>query len=415
MSASEADLDRLFDPDVVQDPHDYFRHLRENDPVHEVAGTGTFLVTRMDLIHEVVNQTDLYSSMSGEFLHKGDWPRPGLRPASSGYSADMAGGAVATADPPDHERQRRVVARKLSTAAMREMEPEFRALVVQALADVGPDGRLEWMSAIAEPLPMIMVTRILGLDDAIAPQLKQQGYAMVERIGGFVPEDRIQALEDEGINGLTPVIDAYLKAKDDPAVSADGLIGIVAQAVKEGELSDLEAFGILSVLIAAGGESTTSLTGTAVRILAEQPNLQAQLRDRPELVVNFVEEALRYDPPFRGHYRVVTRDTTLAGQTLPAGSHLVLVWSAANRDPAVYDEPDQVRLGRPNPRYHVGFGWGIHLCLGAPLARIEAKVAVEALLESTTHFRLDPDAAPLAYHPSLLIRRLITLPLVLDR
>lgn len=414
MAPNVTDVDRLFDPEVVQEPHDYYRDLRENDPVHEVAGTGTYLVTRMDLIHEVVSHPEVYSSASGEFLHKGDWPAPGLRPATGSYSSDMAVAAVATADPPDHERQRRVVARKLSTSAMREMEPEFRALVGGVLDGVEADGRLEWMSSVAEPLPMIMVTRILGLDDSLAPKLKSQGYAMVERIGGFVPENRIQLLEDEGINGLTPVIEAYLKAKDDSTGGPDGLIGTVARAVEQGELSDLEALGILSVLIAAGGESTTSLTGTAVRLLAEQPELQTALRVQPSLVPNFVEEAIRYDSPFRGHYRVVRTDTELGGKALKAGSHMVLMWPAANRDPAVYDQPDQIRLDRENPRYHVGFGWGIHLCLGAPLARIEAKVAIEVLLQRTRSFRVDPAQLPLRYQPSLLVRRLTALPLVLE-
>lgn len=414
MSTSEIGIDPLFDPDVVQDPHPYYRNLQQNDPVHEVAGTATFLVTRMDLIHEVVADTATFSSMTGEFLHKGDWPWPGLRPAATGYSMEIAGGAIATADPPDHTRQRKVVARKLSTATVREMEPELRALMADALSDFDTDGRIEWMSKVAEPLPMIMVARILGLSDALAPTLKRQGYAMVERISGFVREDRIQPLEDEGINGLTSVLDAYSQAKNGLSVGANGLIGVVARAVNEGELNDLEALGILSVLIAAGGESTTSLIGTAVRILAEQSALQNQLRSNPHLVPNFIEEALRYDPPFRGHYRVVTRDTELGDRPLPAGSHLVLVWPAANRDPAVYEEAGELRLDRPNPRYHLGFGWGIHLCLGAPLARIEARVAIETLLAQTRSFSIDAEHLPLRYHPSLLVRRLESLPLLVD-
>jgi cytochrome P450 len=261
---------------------------------------------------------------------------------------------------------------------------------------------------------MIMVARILGLPDELAPVLKAQGYAMVERIGGFVPEDRIQELENEGMNSLGPVIEAYLHAKDDPTVYSDGLIRIVASAVGENEVSELEALGILSVIIAAGGESTTSLTGTAVRILAERSDLQQLLRKEPALIPTFVEESLRYDPPFRGHYRTVKKDTELASTHLPAGSHLVLVWPAANRDPAAFDKPDEISLERPRPRQHVGFGWGIHLCLGAPLARIEAKVAIETLLAHTRSFQVDTECLPLQYHPSLLVRRLTALPLILD-
>jgi hypothetical protein len=100
MSTRETQIDCLFDPDVVQQPHDYYQDLRENDPVHDVPGTGTFLVTRMDLIHDIVVRTDVFSSVSAEFLHKGDWPTPGLRPAVSGYTSDMGGGVLATVDPP---------------------------------------------------------------------------------------------------------------------------------------------------------------------------------------------------------------------------------------------------------------------------------------------------------------------------
>jgi cytochrome P450 len=414
MMPPETQIDPLFDAAVVEDPHAYYRQLRQTDPVHEVAGTGTFVVTRMDLIHQVVADTDTFSSASGEFLHLGDWPAPGLRPPMSGLPSEVGGGAIATTDPPDHARQRKLVVRRLSTANIQAMEPEFHALVLAALADVAPDGRFEWMSGVAEPLPMVMVARILGLPDEVAPQLKKQGYAMVERISGFVSEKRIPQLEDEGVNGLTPFIDAYMKAKEGATAYENGLIGIVKQAVDDGEIDDIEAFGILSVIIAAGGESTTSLTGTAARILAERPDLQDQLRRDPALVPTFIEEALRYDPPFRGHYRVVTRDTELAGKQIPAGAHLLLAWPAANRDETVYDQPDEVRLDRPKPRHHVGFGWGIHLCVGAPLARVEAKVAIETLLARTRRFTLDTAQLPLRYHPSLVVRRLVSLPLVLE-
>ena len=414
MTTSETAIDALFGDEVVQDPHDYYRHLRENDPVHEVEGTGTYVVTRMDLIHEIVADTDTYSSAASNYLHLGDWPRPGLRPAMSGLTEGATGSAVATTDPPDHSRQRKVVSRRLSPGSVETLGAQFRELVVEVLSEVEPSGSCEWMSRVAEPLPMVMVARVLGLADELAPQLKKQGYAMVERISGFVPEPRIPELEDEGVNGLTPVIEAYMQAKEDAFAYENGLIGIVKQAVDEGELNDLEAFGILSVIIAAGGESTTSLIGTAARLLAERVDLQDQLRADPTLIPNFVEEALRYDPPFRGHYRVVTRDTDLGGKTIAAGSQLLLAWPGANRDDAMYDDPDEFRLDRPRPRFHVGFGWGIHLCVGAPLARLEAKVAIETLLARTRRFTVDPEQLPLRYHPSLVVRRLTALPLLVE-
>jgi cytochrome P450 len=127
-----------------------------------------------------------------------------------------------------------------------------------------------------------------------------------------------------------------------------------------------------------------------------------------------VEEACRIDPPFRGHYRRVLADTRLGGVDVPAGSTLVLAWTAANRDSEAFARPDEIDLERPNPRQHVGFGWGIHLCVGAPLARLEAMVAFEQLLVRTASFSVDPDGLPLRHHQSLMIRRLVALPLILE-
>jgi len=411
-----AAVDPLFDPAVVEDPHGYYAQLRMTDPVHELPGTGTFLVTRMHLIHEVVAKPTVFSSVSGQFLHhRANGGAPGLRsPAPADIDMDSGAGSVlATADPPDHTRQRKVVARRLSTTVMNEMEPEFRDLVDQTLDAALPTGRIEWMSQLAEPLPMIMVARVLGLPDDAAPRIKEQGYASVEAISGFVSEERLHEL-GRPMMDVGPVVDAYLEARGSEHYDLGTLIGVCAQAVDHGELTDQEAFAILFLLVAAGGESTTSLTGTGIRILAERPDLQDRLRREPALVPAFVEEACRIDPPFRGHYRHVVADTELGGVKLPAGSTLVLAWTAANRDADAFPHPEEIDLERPNPRQHVGFGWGIHLCVGAPLARVEAKVAFEQLLARTTSFAIDPSSPPLRHHQSLMIRRLTTLPLVLE-
>jgi cytochrome P450 len=410
-------IDPLFDPEVVEDPHGYYARLRAADPVHEVPGTGTFLVTRMDLIHEVVAKPAVFSSVSRQFLHhRVNGGAPGLRspaPDADADTGDGAGAVLATADPPDHTRQRKVVARRLSTTVMQEMEPEFRDLVDRTLDDALPTGRIEWMSQLAEPLPMVMVARILGLPDEAAPRLKEQGYASVEAISGFVSDERLDEL-GRPMMDVGPVVDAYLEARGAAPYDADTLIGVCAQAVDAGELTDEEALAILFLLVAAGGESTTSLTGTGIRILAERPTLQDRLRREPALIPAFVEEACRIDPPFRGHYRHVVADTELGGVTMPAGSTLVLAWTAANRDRDAFPNPDEINLDRANPRQHVGFGWGIHLCVGAPLARVEAKVAFEQLLARTTSFSIDPASPPLRHHLSLMIRRLVSLPLLVD-
>jgi cytochrome P450 len=320
---------------------------------------------------------------------------------------------LAAADPPDHTRQRKVVARRLSTNAMQEMEPEFRELVDRVLDAALRTGRIEWMSELAEPLPMVMVARVLGVPDDQAPRLKEQGYASVEAISGFISEERLAAL-GQPIMDVGPVVDVYLEARESARYDRNTLIGVCAEAVDNGELTEEEALAMLFLIVSAGGESTTSLTGTAVRILAERPDLQDRLRRKPALIPSFVEEACRIDPPFRGHYRHVLSDTDLNGVEIPAGSTVVLVWPAANRDPDVFSNAEDIHLDRPNPRQHVGFGWGIHLCVGAPLARIETKVALEQLLARTASFLVDPASQPLRHHRSLMIRRLVELPLILE-
>jgi cytochrome P450 len=407
--------DPLFDPAVVEDPQEYFAHLRADEPVHEIPGTGAYLVTRMDLIHEVVAAPAMFSSVSTKFLHyRVRDSGPGLRDVVPDGEIDTSQGMVlATADPPDHTRQRKVVTRRLSTSVMQAMEPEFRELVDGVLDGALASGRIEWMRELAEPLPMVMVARILGVDDDKAPALKEQGYASVEAISGFVTDARLAELGAPMMN-VGPVVDRYLEARGTQQYDPETLIGVCGEAVEAGELTDLEAMATLFLLISAGGESTTSLTGTGARILAERPDLQERLRREPHLVPAFVEEACRIDPPFRGHYRTVVADTDLGGVHLPAGSTLVLMWPAANHDREAFTNPDDIDLDRPNPRQHVGFGWGIHLCVGAPLARVEAKVAFERLLARTTSFSLDPAATPLHHHRSLMVRRLVDLPLILE-
>jgi cytochrome P450 len=406
--------DPLFDPAVVEDPHPYFAHLREQDPVHRIDGAGTFLVSRLALIHEVISDTTTYSSHSNEFL----WVRPdgsvGLRSALGGEAVVDLPGIVATADPPDHTRQRRLLGRVLSAGSIARREPEVRALADNALRPHLERGQVEWMADLAEPLPAVMVARLLGLPDETASLLKDIGYASLEQIGGFVSEDRASELES-AMAELGPIGEAYESARNGDGPGADTVIGACAEAVAAGELSDLEAFGILLLMASAGTESTTSLLGSGARLLAEDVVLQDRLRQEPPLIPAFVEEACRIEPPFRGHYRVVTRDTVLGGVDLPAGSHVVLVWPAANRDPEGFSNPDRLDLERDAPRRHVGFGWGIHLCVGAPLARLEARVCFEQLLASTSRFERPSRSQFVTHHRSLMVRRLTELPLVLTR
>ena len=196
------------------------------------------------------------------------------------------------------------------------------------------------------------------------------------------------------------VMEHFAKASESPQ---PGLISDLAARYASGELEQLPALSIMLTLFSAAGESTASLLGSAAWILVSHSDIQEQVRARPELLGAFIEETLRYESPFRGHFRHVVRDTTLARVDVPAGSHLLLMWGAANRDPHQFDTPNEFRLDRTGAKGHVTFGKGAHFCVGAALARLEAQIVLRMLLEQTEWIH----AADVGqWLPSILVRRL---------
>lgn len=255
------------------------------------------------------------------------------------------------------------------------------------------------MDAVANRLPMMIVARLIGVPDDDSDQLARWGYASTQLLDGLLSEDQVNAsMAALGeLNGY--IVERLAAANDEPG---DDLIGVLATACKGGQLERFTAQMILISLFSAGGESTASLLGTAVDILAADAGLQRRLRDDPTLLGSFVEETLRLETPFRAHHRHVVVDTALAGTTLPRDSRLLLLWGAANRDPAQFTDPDTFRLDRPVTKGHMTFGKGLHFCLGAPLARLEAVTVLRLLLARTTRFEAT-EVGP--WLPSVLARR----------
>jgi cytochrome P450 family 144 len=231
--------------------------------------------------------------------------------------------------------------------------------------------------------------------------------------GGRLRLDELAAAGGE-VAGMWPwvaeQIDAALAA---PAAgsSRGHVLGAAATGVREGVLTEDEAAFTLMVLLGAGGETTTSLIGNAVRILAERAPLQDQLRADTDLVAAFIEEVLRYESPFRFHPRTARGPVELGGVEIPNRAMVMLLWGSANRDPSVFDRPDDFVVGRANARQHVGFGRGVHYCVGAPLARLESRVVITKLLERTRRWSLDHERPP-SWVDSLWIRRHERLPIV---
>ena len=398
MTSTALDDVDVLDVNLLAEPYAFYRRLREEAPVWRVPGVELFLVSTWDGVAEATGQVEDLSSNLSTLVVRGRDGQPEL------FDTSVLGPGtttLATSDPPAHTVHRKAVFPELVADRMVLLEPAIEASVDERLAALRMQGSVEWTSAVANPVPIIAMALAIGFPPEDHPLLLPWAFDGTDLLAGT------RTLEEMG--PLFAAADAgrgYVSARLDGALAAPGddVIGAIARAVTT---------GTLIVLLGAAGESTASLLGNAVRILAEDAVLQTRLRGDRSLVPAFVEEAVRLESPFRGHYRQARRDTEVAGATIPAGATVYLLWAAANRDPKEFDRPDEVMLDRHAPRHHLGFGRGVHFCVGAPLARLEANIALGMLLDRTSNFRLDPSLPPTWAH-SVFVRRHERLHLAVD-
>jgi cytochrome P450 family 144 len=391
----------LLDAKVIDDPYPFYRQLQAEAPVWEIPDAGVFAVSTFELLAEVTARVEDFSSNISCLLYRDD---AGL-PCRFSYG-DAGVQALATADPPAHALHRNTVFPELVAKRMAELEPDIIDLANECTTQALDREAVEFMTAIGNVVPITIISRLIGFHDSNPDQLLRAAFDSTAMLGSTLTYDEL--IEHVGRTGeiQTWIADQLSTAAKEPG---DDLLGAVARGVKAEVFGDVEANVILHTLLSAGGESTTSLLGNAVRILAEQPDLQEHLRQTPEQIPTFVEEALRLESPFRYLMRSVPSDTTLGDVDIPAGATVLLLWGAANRDAAEFERPDEVDLDRQIPRRHVAFGRGIHHCVGAPLARIEARNVLTVLLERTNNITLDPEHPP-RWVNSLMVRRHEQLP-----
>lgn len=386
----------FFGTRAIQDPYPLYDRLRAAGPVHRVGDSGFYLVCNRDAITEVVSRpADFSSNLTATMTYTADG-------GVAAFPMDKVGGRthiLVTADDPVHAAHRKLLLSQFTAKRVRAFEPLIAEIFEKLWATGIVDGRIEWMDAVANRLPMMVVARLIGVPDDDADQLAHWGYASTQLLDGLMSADELAA-SMAAITDLSAYIVEQLRdAADHPR---DDLVSELAGACRTGVIDQFTAQLILVSLFSAGGESTASLLGTAVGMLTGKPDVQRRLREHPELMGAFVEETLRLEPPFRAHYRHVLRDTRVAGVDLPADSMVLLLWGAANRDPAHVEAPDEFRLDRPTIKGHLTFGKGVHFCLGAPLARLEAMTVLPMLLERTTRLEA-AEVGP--WLPSVLARR----------
>lgn len=400
----------ILSDDFLQNPHPMLRELRENHPVARVGDTGVHLLSSWAIIVEALGrEEDFSANLTGVLLRDVDGtPTTFDLPVSAGTQV------IATADEPAHARHRNLVRARLLERQIAAMEPEIRAWVRSNLRTLLDAGGGDFVP-LAETVPARVIGHLLGLPAEDVDQHRQWAMMGGEMLAGDLDLERMQGLAEDTL-AMAVYLSEHLPATTSPSAANDQaptLMELLAGGVASEAIDPTEAIGIAIVMFGAGGESTSALLGSAIRLLAEDPELADELRCEPTRIPAFIEEVLRLEPPFKFHYRSVRRACELGGFALEAGDRLMLLWAAANRDPAVYDDPEQLQLDRTHPRHHMSFGRGAHFCVGAHLARLEARVVLEELLGSTNGFQLD-DSEKVRHANSIFVRRLAHLPIRLQ-
>jgi cytochrome P450 len=392
-----ADATDFFGTDALQDPYPLYDRMRERASVHRIGDSVFYAVCGWDAVMEAINRVEDFSSnLTATMVYHDDG-------TVTPFDMGPLGGpqhALATADDPVHDAHRKMLVPHLSARRIRVIEEFAEDTARRLWSDGLVDGQIEWMSAMANRLPMMVVARLLGLPNEDVDKLIRLGYATTTLLDGVVSPPQLEAAGMAAMELSGYVMEHFAKAGESPQ---PGLIGDLAARCASGELEQLPALAIMLTLFSAAGESTASLLGSAAWILVSHSDIQEQVRTNTDLLGAFIEEALRYESPFRGHYRHVVRDTTLAGVDVPADSRLLLMWGAANRDPQQFNAPNEFRLDRTGAKGHVTFGKGAHFCVGAALARLEAQIVLRMLLEQTEWIH---PADVGQWLPSILVRRL---------
>jgi cytochrome P450 len=390
-----------FEPGFVESPYGQYDRLRAHDPVHWSGLLQGWVLTRHDDVVALLRDPDISVELDNARA-SGIVDQQRERQARTGRSSDT----VVLRDDPDHNRLRKLLQRPFGPRPVEAMRAMVTERVDGAIADLVGRGGMDVIGDFAYPLPVAVFNEMLGLPDEDAPQVRTW-IAAVARILDPVIDDDEHARCNALMNEMYDYLDSQIEAKR--RAPADDVLTALVQAEDDGDrLTRDELVAQVVTLYVAGHEPTMSLIGNGLLALLRHPAQLALLRSRPDLLPNAVNELLRYDGPNQFVRRIAVQPYMIADTTIAPGDVIYAAVGAANRDPARWDDAGAVHVDRPDAAHHVQFGSGIHHCLGAHLARLQAEVALGALL-----FRLDDVA--LAGEPQwserMVIRGLQYLPI----
>jgi cytochrome P450 len=390
-----------------KDPYPTYLRLREEDPIHWSEVLGGWVLTRYDDVLATLRAPGAYSS-SGRFVTAlAQLPadaRASLRPLEDHFSVGLI-----SADPPDHARLRKLVNLAFTPRAVDALRPRIQTLVDELLDDAEERGDLDIIRDLAYPLPATVIAEMMGVPAQDRDQFKEWSVGIVSFQGtGRVSPKTFESAQAD-LLAMRDYFDLLLAERR--KVKRDDLLSELVAAEAAGDrLSGAELLTICVNLLTAGHETTTNLIGNGVYTLLQHPEQLARLRGEPALMPGAVEEMLRYESPLQRNLRRVVADVELDGTVIRGGDLLVQLFGAANRDPAQFSDPERFDITR-QPNRHVAFGYGIHFCVGAPLARLEAPIAIGTVLRRFPGLALATDSV--TWRPHWPMRSLEALPVTL--
>lgn len=363
--------------EAAECPYPILEKLRSEAPIYQVPGTDEFLVTRFDDVVAILRDTDVFSNA----LARGD---RGKSNDSETYSSTIA------SDPPVHKTKRSLIARHFSPGRLREYKPVIESITDGLIDEFAADGRVEFISQFATPLPILIFCELF-FGDAREDFDKFRVWATLEGSGiRYFPEERRAAAEERRSGHSEYLETEILKRWEHP--QDDVLSEIISEQVeRDGELNLRYLASEAGLLLAGGFVTTAHMIGSAMQLLLESPDAMADVRNDPKLIPAILDEALRIESPVQWQHRVTRIDTEISGVRIPAGSTVVVVLASGNRDERQFPDPTRFAPDRQNVKRHVAFGYGAHFCLGAPLGRLEGRIAFERLLSRLDKIRIGPE------------------------
>ncbi|WP_309895905.1 cytochrome P450 [Archangium sp.] len=386
----------LLSPDVRANPYPFFAELRRTAPVSQIEPAGMWAVSRYDDALTVLKNPQLFFSSGMAALMTPPWLERGNPSVNS----------ILFKDPPQHGRLRALVSRAFNTTALNRLEPRIRDFAASLVKALPTQTEVDFVTTFALPLPARVIGELLGLEPSLHSRFKRWSNDLVS-VSAVPPDDlamqtRVRQSLEEMEHHMKKVLEDRRRQPREDMVSE------LLRAQVDGErLTEEELVGFLVLLLSGGLETTMHLLAQAARVFIGEPQVLARLRAEPSLIPAFIEEVLRYEPPIHLTIRQTTQEVELGGARIPRGALVAVLLGSVNHDEAQFPHGDRFDMDRPGPQ-NLPFGHGIHFCLGAQLARLEARLGLEALL--ARFGSVERGNAPEEWSPAMMVRGLNSLP-----